>query len=124
MHFTRQAQCIGIEKKGQRVRTRSSFERLVRLTFYTSGHYEGIQPLIADGKLVDGGQLNTNYWIPSETNQLEISQALFLNNIPRKAKMQSSWGVWLYTRAKISMKSEKLYKKTSTLQAVCGILQT
>jgi hypothetical protein len=25
---------------------------------HTSGHYEGIQPLIAQGKLVDGGTFN------------------------------------------------------------------
>jgi hypothetical protein len=28
------------------------------LTQRNSGHYEGIQPLIAQGKLVDGGQSN------------------------------------------------------------------
>jgi hypothetical protein len=28
------------------------------LTKSNSGHYEGIQPLIAQGKLVDGGQSN------------------------------------------------------------------
>ncbi|OGE49300.1 hypothetical protein PENARI_c022G09388 [Penicillium arizonense] len=30
-----------------------------------AGHYEGIQPLIARGKLVDGGQFNEIYGIGS-----------------------------------------------------------